>query len=451
MSLTPQKRKRLAQYQILDLPENSLHIVALASLMTQRALETGETIYSLAHQGHREPGTSFDDVVALVSEHLGMTALQDQSEGANRQLILIGDDSCAWVSGNPKTPHVYVNWKTLDQHLSKSLKIALKAVVKRPKTQNQIFVVVASGGGGLSLQGLGAAGEDFVASNYEPETAAAYDHVVKDLQDPNPCGRIVIFDGPPRCGKTHAIRALLRSVEKAMFIMVPSAVVSQISGPSFLPVLMQNHRPGRPMILVLEDADEAVAVRKADNVSAVSALLNLSDGIYGACLDIRIVATTNKSIEDLDPAVIGPGRLCTQIFFPELTAARARIVHERLTGAPPAPGTYRDSERYSLGHVYKTARPGPVPAAAAKKGRAMGFQLGGGSAPPPGSPAAELGLAVGDKLTTDEGTPAFVRPDGQLQVDQAVPDDDDDEEDEDIRYAGLDDDDDLIDEDPPQD
>lgn len=438
--------KDLREYDLLSLPDNALHMQTVTALITQKALAEKATIHHGEHRGERGDGVTFDDVIKTVTAIMGPEAwvVLDRDEGAGRAALILSHDTGVWLGGSyEKNPTMYANWQSTSPVVVEAIKTTLKKIVKRPKTQNKIYVVVSQGSG-LSLQELGAAGEAFIPDNYEPETVDGYRHAVQDLRSQNPCGRIVIFDGPPRCGKTHAIRAMLRDVPKALFIMVPSAVVTQLAGPSFLPLLMANRRPGRPIVIVLEDADEAVGVRKADNVSAVSTILNLSEGIYGAMLDIRVVATTNKPIEDLDPAVIGPGRLCVQVSFPELTAAQARLVHERLVGAPAPTGTYRDNERHSLGAVYKAARPGSASKAMIKPKRAVGFSLAWN--PPPGSPAADLGLVVGETIATDNGMPVVVRADGQLQA--VEPEDDDDDYDSGAKAPWVDDDSDLIDEDP---
>jgi MoxR-like ATPase len=84
-----------------------------------------------------------------------------------------------------------------------------------------------------------------------------YRHVVEDLNSNDPCGRIIILDGPPGTGKTHMVRALLNEVKDATFVLVPSQHDERARQPDFIKALLEEQRQGHPMVLVVEDADEA--------------------------------------------------------------------------------------------------------------------------------------------------------------------------------------------------
>src|SRR6202012_5820336 len=103
-----------------------------------------------------------------------------------------------------------------------------------------------------------------------------------------------------------------------------------------------------------EDADEAIGKRDRANLSEISALLNFSDGIFGAMMDLRIVCTTNADIEDLDEAVMRPGRLCRRIEVGKLDHVQAETVYKRLGGLQQ--GLYTRGNVYTLGQVYQDAR-----------------------------------------------------------------------------------------------
>ena len=67
-------------------------------------------------------------------------------------------------------------------------------------------------------------------------------------------------------------------------------------------------------------------------MSAIAAVLNLSDGILGALLDLRIVATTNAHKAALDAAVMRAGRLSAVAEVGKLSAERATEAYRRITG-----------------------------------------------------------------------------------------------------------------------
>lgn len=200
-------------------------------------------------------------------------------------------------------------------------------------TRGQVFTVINTlDGPGISE--VGFAGVELQESNYDPSIIEQFRHITEDLKSSSPCGRLIIVNGEPGTGKTYFIRAILNSVPKATFIVVPSHLLAQLADPSFIQVLIDSKADsnGGPTVLIAEDADSCLVNRQADNINAISSLLNLGDGILGSILDIRIIATTNAEVLDLDTAILRPGRLCTHVNIGKLSPEQASSVFERLTG-----------------------------------------------------------------------------------------------------------------------
>lgn len=208
---------------------------------------------------------------------------------------------------------------------------------------------------GMCVKGLGKVHSPFEPSNYEEHVADAFERSVVDLQTSNPVGRFTILDGPPGSGKSYYLRGLVERVRGAVFIYVPAHLVSGMEDPNFLPVLFEKAEETQlPIILVLEDADAVIAKRMGDNMSAISTLLNLTDGVFGEMLDIRVIATTNQRKMDIDEALTRSMRLSQHVHISAPSEARVRRILVRLLGADNVPAVL--PELLSLGEVYGFAR-----------------------------------------------------------------------------------------------
>lgn len=203
------------------------------------------------------------------------------------------------------------------------------------------------------VQRVGSVDAPLVRENYAPDVLAAYDAAVVDLRAADPTGRITLLDGPPGVGKTFILRALALDAPDATFVLVPPHIVAELTGPDLLPMLLdaREHRDG-PVVLVLEDADEVVAPRRSKNMSGLSTLLAMGDGFTGELFDLRVLATTNAQLAEIDPALLRPGRMSQRIHVDLLPPAQANAVYRRLVGGALLPF----QTPASLGEVYRASR-----------------------------------------------------------------------------------------------
>lgn len=215
--------------------------------------------------------------------------------------------------------------------------------------------VVGTSPNGPKLTQIGFDGEPLIRENYNDAFLKAYDRIVMDLVAETPSGRISIMHGPPGTGKTFAVRALLHDVEGPTFIVVPPAMVPELTSPGLVNMLVDLKRRKRTLVLLIEDADEILTVRDAGNMSAIAAVLNLSDGIIGSLLDLRIVATTNAKKVELDPAVKRSGRLSAIAEVGSLNQAGAEAVYKRLTDRE-AGDAFKTHKHWVLADVYRKAK-----------------------------------------------------------------------------------------------
>ncbi len=224
-----------------------------------------------------------------------------------------------------------IDFLTEDKEIYNKL-IALCDEFVQLKSDEGCIYVLKSSPSGLTLGEAGHAAEDLVIDNYSPEVMEKYDHMIEDLKSKKPCGRLSIVSGVPGTGKSYLLKAMLNHSNEMMFILVRPDLATHLGDPEFVSVLINHREEDKPFVFIVEDADSIIAERMADNMGAISSILNLSDGILGSTLDIRIIATTNAKKQEFDQAVMRPGRLCTHIEPNKLSAEHANNIFKRETG-----------------------------------------------------------------------------------------------------------------------
>lgn len=227
------------------------------------------------------------------------------------------------------------------------------------ESYGNLFTLMRSGNSIAIQEFHKNAGHPLVPQNYDPEVLKKYNTVQEQFALPSPHGRLAIFSGPPGTGKTTLFENLIYDWrDKADMIYVPSHLVPLLGNPDLLPVLKSyRDRTHRYMIFILEDADECLVERSDGNVSSVSALLNLTDGMLGKGLDLRILATTNNEVH-LDKACSRPGRLLLRCSVQNLSqdhaVARLRELVPGVTESSVEGFVKR--EDFSLAAVYLEAK-----------------------------------------------------------------------------------------------
>jgi len=132
-----------------------------------------------------------------------------------------------------------------------------------------------------------------------------------------PIKRGVLLEGPYGTGKTQLAYATARMCRdsQATFLMLDS-VEALAAG-------IELAKSYQPAIVFAEDIDRVVTGKRTVTMDAI---LNIIDGINSKTTDVIVVLTTNH-VEDINPAMVRPGRLDAVISlgYPDAEAA-ARLV-----------------------------------------------------------------------------------------------------------------------------
>jgi hypothetical protein len=136
---------------------------------------------------------------------------------------------------------------------------------------------------------------------------------------------IILLHGLPGAGKTTYLRHLVGSVRKKVMFLPPAAA-NHITEPGFMDLLIDNP----DSVLVIEDAENIIMDRKINGSSAVSDLLNISDGLLSDFLHMQIICTFNHPLSMVDAALLRKGRLIAQYEFGRLSVRKAQRLSDKL-------------------------------------------------------------------------------------------------------------------------
>jgi ATP-dependent 26S proteasome regulatory subunit len=129
----------------------------------------------------------------------------------------------------------------------------------------------------------------------------------------------VLLHGLPGTGKTTYLRYLVGKIRKRVLFLSPS-VAGNLMNPDFIELLVGNPNT----VLIIEDAENIIMDRKHNAGSAVSNLLNISDGLLADFLNVQLICTFNSSLTMVDSALMRKGRLIAKYEFGKLNEAKGQ-------------------------------------------------------------------------------------------------------------------------------
>jgi cell division protease FtsH len=181
------------------------------------------------------------------------------------------------------------------------------------------------------------------------EAAAELQEVVDFLQHPKRFGRLgarvpkgILLYGPPGTGKTLLAKAVAHASGATFYSQSASAFVEMFAGLGAARIrkLFEKARKNAPAIVFIDELD-AVGVRRSgssfnrEHDQTLNQLLVELDGFKNP-EQVVLIAASNR-LEDLDPALLRPGRFDRQILVaPPDLAGREAILRVHTRGKPLA-------------------------------------------------------------------------------------------------------------------
>lgn len=160
--------------------------------------------------------------------------------------------------------------------------------------------------------------------NYNDDFDEINKNIINDLSQKK--SGLHLLHGIPGTGKTSYIKHLINTVDKR-FIYCPSFMVTSLSSPEFITLMLEH---GTDSILIIEDAEDALVSRNDERNSAVTNILNLGDGLIGDVANIQIIATFNTDLSNVDEALLRKGRTLNKYEFKKLEINKLNLLKESL-------------------------------------------------------------------------------------------------------------------------
>lgn len=154
---------------------------------------------------------------------------------------------------------------------------------------------------------------------------------------------ILILVGPPGTGKTTFIREILYTIGKEVYLSYDmNVLMKDYVFASFVSDMDAG-------CFVVEDADVLMKKRKDGN-NNMAKFLNVGDGLI--TIDKKMIFSTNiENINDVDPAIMRPGRCYDVVKFRVLGFEEAKDVVKEY-GLPPI----EVKQSYTLGEIFNRKR-----------------------------------------------------------------------------------------------
>lgn len=178
---------------------------------------------------------------------------------------------------------------------------------------------------GLDLKAMEIKKTKLDLSLYYEDDFKEVDEVIRQRLNKKGDKGIILLHGLPGTGKTTYLRYLIGKIKKRVLFLSPN-IARNLMNPDFIDLLIDNPNT----VVVIEDAEQIIMDRKTNEGSAVSNLLNISDGLLADFLNVQLICTFNSSLTMVDSALLRKGRLIAKYEFGRLSIKKAQQLSNHL-------------------------------------------------------------------------------------------------------------------------
>lgn len=131
---------------------------------------------------------------------------------------------------------------------------------------------------------------------------------------------LLLFYGDPGTGKSSLIKHFISKFNEKDFVFIDGTLLANASQEKLMSYFLENQNT----IFILEDCEKVLANRDHNYNPVMPILLNLTDGVIGDVLGIKLICTFNTSLNNIDKALLRKGRLSVKYEFKPLTKEKAQ-------------------------------------------------------------------------------------------------------------------------------
>lgn len=274
-------------------------------------------------------------------------------QAGNAETVLVGADAMVSLDHSEFGGMVTVGVLQLDE-VSEARHEQLCERVREHMEEGEPPVtihVLSSGSFGMGSTPLKTTLDPLVEANYTESQRETFHSILARVHDEREGGRLFLLRGEPGTGKTFFIKSLLHGFKpEIMALLLPPAMITQVAAPDLVATMLGWAQSSSALVLILEDADQALVHRYEANMATVQSLLNLTEGILGDSLNLFVIASTNARRIEFDPALTRPGRMDVVVDFAPLKVEHANTVLEALGSSE------RVEEATTLARLYALSR-----------------------------------------------------------------------------------------------
>ncbi len=161
--------------------------------------------------------------------------------------------------------------------------------------------------------------------NYNDSFKKPYEKICKLIENEDDSA-LMLFYGKPGTGKTSLIKHLISKYPGTDFIFLDGSFLSNIQQNKIMSYFLESQHA----IFILEDCEKALVSREKEFNPIMSLLLNITDGIIGDVLGIKLICTFNTDLDQIDKALLRKGRLSLKYEFGLLNKEKTKKLIESL-------------------------------------------------------------------------------------------------------------------------